>query len=90
MFGSQFIDNGSTDSENRFTVLETAIQGLHLLCCNLLISGPTVVYALRRWMIAILSLYFYPSHKWLVSYCCLGKLAHASRCAVMHERFRNY
>ena len=28
MFGSRFLDNGSTDSKKMFTVLETAIQYL--------------------------------------------------------------
>jgi len=49
-----------------FTVLETVIQGVYFLLCNLLdifapwprkwgSSGPTVVYALHRWLILILS-----------------------------------
>ena len=56
---------------------------------NIRPCGPTIVYALRRWLIAISSLNFYTLHKWLVSYCCHGQLAHASRCTVMHKRFRN-
>ena len=64
-FGSQFLDNGSTDSDKkRFTVLETVIQALHFLSCNLVdifarwprkwgSSGPTVVYALHKWLILI-------------------------------------
>ena len=35
MFSSRFLDNGSTDSE-KFTVVETVIQVLHFLLCNLL------------------------------------------------------
>ena len=100
MFGSRFLDNGSSDSEKvcKFWKL---IQGLHFPLRNQPINnfcsltpkngdscGPTVVYALRRWLIAIFSLYFYALHKWLVSYCCCGQLAHASLCTVMYERFQ--
>ena len=57
----------------RFTVLETVIQVLHFLFCNLLrrfcslptewgSSGSAVVYALRRWLSAIFSLYFFSMH----------------------------
>ena len=31
----------------------------------------------------------YALHKWLVSYCCHGQLAHASRGTVMHDRLLN-
>ena len=57
----------------KFAVLETVIQELHFFFCNLLYifgpwpecsltrkwgsSGPTVVYALRSWLIAVFSLY---------------------------------
>ena len=34
-----------------------------------------------------LVIYFYALHEWLVSYCCSGQLAHASRCTLMHRRF---
>ena len=98
MFGSRFLDNGSTDSEK--VQFSKVIQLRHFLLCKLLdifaswpqnggSSGPTVVYALRRRLIAILTLYFYGLHNWLVSCCCRGQLAHASRRPVLHERFRN-
>ena len=35
MFGSQILDNRSTDA-NSFTVLDTVVQGRHFLLCNLL------------------------------------------------------
>ena len=82
----------------KFTVLETVVQGLHFVFCNLLdifapwprkwgSSWPTVVFALHNWLILILCIYFYALYKWLVSYCSRGQLAHASRCTAMHERF---
>ena len=54
----------------RFTLFETVVRGLHFLLCkpaNIFLldpengdsNGPTVVYALRRWLIAISSLYFH-------------------------------
>ena len=83
----------------RFSVLKL-IQAHPFFFCNLLdifapwlrkwvSSGPTVVYALRWWLIAIFSLYVYALHIRFVSYCCRGQLANANLCAVMHERFRN-
>ena len=79
----------------RFTVFETAVQWLHFHFSKLLdISAPwlpqlglkwtSVVYALRRRLIAIFSLYFYALHKWLVLCCWRSQLAHASRCTDGH------
>ena len=67
------------------------VQAIHFLLCNILdifgsltqtnggSSGPTVVYALGGWLIAIFSL-----HEWLVSHCCRDQLAHASQCTVVN------
>ena len=99
MFGSRFIHNGSTDSEQVYSFWNWGSRNFVL--CNLIdifsslttkdggSSGPTVVHALRSWLIAIFTVYFHALHRWFVSYCCRGQLAHASRCTVMHERFRN-
>ena len=70
------------------------IQGLHFLFCNILdifapwprkcsSSGPTVVYALRRWLIAIFSFYFCALHKLLVSPAALLSWSNCS-CKSMH------
>ena len=48
------------------------------------------LFALHSWLIAVFSWHFYTFRiKWLLSYCCRGQFAHASRCnAWMHEHFR--
>ena len=83
-----------------FALLKTVIQGLHFLFNNLLDTfspwprkrgAQLDLPSVRSWLVAVFSLgiYFYEQRKRLVSYCCCGKFANASRYTVMHERFRD-
>ena len=64
MFGSQFLDNSSTDLKKMFTVFERSIDVVHFLYCNPLDIfaswlrkcdqiRPTVVYALHKSLILV-------------------------------------
>ena len=68
-----------------FTFLEGVVQALHSLFCKPFYIfahwlqkwgsvGPTVVYAL---------------HKWLISHCSQSKLKHSSRCMFVYKHFHN-